>query len=299
MKKSSFSNEMLRGFFKEFFSRKGQVVSEIFEEKVLKYQEPQRKGVQRGRPVGFGSKKLITAFLASLGWMPKEIFTVLNSFGASYGVIKLWFLEDRFKGAVKEFRDQIAATFVRRLVEFSENMSTVLWDYPDILKVRATFGGWKDYGEETLRLILAAIVDKLNASRSLPMLRSTRFVIDTCFPCQESEGSGKFVEELDRFITIHVLLYFWHKTKLPATILHQSPQKAEWLSNMLLDHARDLFKESSWISFDTMASLEKDGTVVGDDLKFTGEIAYMVGGKIIRHGRRKKSGGSMSELNRG
>lgn len=273
----------LRPAFREIFSKKGQILREVFEERILPHQEPRRK-------VGFTLKKLIAAFLASLGWRPKEIFTVLSSFGASHGVVRLWFIESQFKRAVKEFQDEIATGFVRRLVEFSENVRGGIWDYPDKLRVLKVFGRQEYYGEETVRRILGAIADQLNTSKSLPLLRSTQFVLDVCL---SSQGQDKALsEEIDRFIAIHVLLHIWHKVRPPATVLNQSPPKASWLSDVLMDHIQELVIKSAWIPLGKLDQVLKGVAEAGDDLRFTGRIEIARGGKIVRRGRRP--GGPMT-----
>jgi hypothetical protein len=77
-------------------------------EKARKYTPHQRRGVRKGDPIDFPENKFAATLLCLTNMAPKQI---AQAVGASYGVLRLWKTEPRFKELVKAHRNEYIRYF--------------------------------------------------------------------------------------------------------------------------------------------------------------------------------------------
>jgi hypothetical protein len=249
----------LADFAERYWTERGEILSQIFQEKTLSYREPERKGIPRGQLIGFSPQKFIAAFLTATGRGPQEIFNLLKSFnGPSYGTIKNWSTQEEFQKRVNEYQKEIANRFVDRLVSLSKTTDTTFWE-GETQKVWAIFGRAEDYGRPLVGQIILRVVERINESKTILLLQTARVVLAAFFHnvARFSRTAKALDEQLDLFINIHLLARIYHKIMPPSTILHPSALERERLLNILKSHIIDLSVKSDLLHLKTGDELEK------------------------------------------
>lgn len=84
------------------------LLSEFINRKFLAYQEPQRKGTQRGEPIGLSLNKYHAALLMLYDIKLKDIAKQIR---VSYGLLRKWRTEERFWKEFLTLADEFAEVF--------------------------------------------------------------------------------------------------------------------------------------------------------------------------------------------
>jgi hypothetical protein len=87
-------------------------MSEFIKKKEMQYVIPQRKGTAKGEPIGFSKAKYEVCLRLLYRIKLKEIASIFN---ISYGVLRRWAIDEDFKQAVQQARDEFGEHFVNIL----------------------------------------------------------------------------------------------------------------------------------------------------------------------------------------
>lgn len=264
--------------FSRIISQQGKILSEFFRNQVLTYEEPRAKRVPRGASKGFPRKKKWAVFLTTVGKSPKQISDVLDTMGVRHGTAKNWSVEPAFKKMVLQGQEEITECFVNKLVELSETTETVLLDgnKPAVEKI---FGKAEYYGPELSQQIAQAIIERLNEDKSLALLHTAAEVLSIFYEGFESDPIEKQTEQdLEDYFSIHVLCRMLHVVKENPAVLHRSPEKAKWLSDMFA-RSISLWAIETNLPMDLIDRLIDTDDWITDDLKFVGRVGLLWDGK--------------------
>lgn len=154
----------------------GEILRKIFSKTVAEYKEPQRKGISKGKDVGFSHAKILSAFLSTIGSQPVQIWLFLfpSPFRVSYSAILHWFSDQKFKDKIAEFQQEICREFINKIKELSNTEETIsFWgsggEYPKIL---SHFGTPSEYGPHLVSHIFRKSIEELKRERTLRLLRA-------------------------------------------------------------------------------------------------------------------------------
>jgi hypothetical protein len=267
-------HKFLVEIFSTFFDGKGEVLASVFQDLILPYKEPMKKGTPKGQRIGFGLVKFLAAFLRALGCGPQATFNYLRLLKPSYLTLKKWPTEESFHRQVKDFQDEIKAQFVKRLEELFKTRDTILLE-GNKPAVERIFGKAEYYGSELSQQISEAVIERLNEDKSLPLLHTAIQVLSIFYDSFESDPIQKQTEQdLEDFLSIHILCRILHTIRKTPAILHHSPEKAKWLSDMFARFI-SLWAIGTNLPMDLMDRLIDSDEWIADDLRFIEKLGLL------------------------
>jgi hypothetical protein len=102
------------------------LLDSFFKEKILEYDEPQRKGTPRGEPIGFSAKKYYAALMMLKKFPLKDLAGMIN---VSYGLLRKWRTEDKFIEQIEKNETDFTLRVFKHLVKRGEKQKKLRDDY--------------------------------------------------------------------------------------------------------------------------------------------------------------------------
>lgn len=100
------------------------MINDFIKSELERYEEPERRGVPKGDPIGFGKKKIHAAILT--GITNRDLKSDAEEVGISYTQIRVWRSQSDYKMKEREFQEKFINTFVQSFNYCMEKSSTRL-----------------------------------------------------------------------------------------------------------------------------------------------------------------------------